>query len=133
MMAFRPCNWAKAARVARGQVAAVRGARQLLLDQVDDHLAVGLGAEAVAERAPGARAAVAKFSTMPLWMSASVPVESKWGWALARGDGAVGGPAGVAEAGGGVGQGDGGRADLADLLVVGERAVAARTATPHES
>ena len=37
---------------------------------------------------------------IPLWMTASRPVQSRWGWALSDGGVPVGGPAGMADPGG---------------------------------
>ena len=68
---------------------------QRRLDQVRDHLGVGVGGEHVAVLLERARSAW-WFSTIPLWMTATRPAQSRCGWAFSSVGGAVGGPTRVA-------------------------------------
>ena len=66
--------------------------------QVRGDLGVGLGAELDAARPRTRRAATAKFSMIPLWMTATEPSADRCGWALRSVGPAVGRPPGVADA-----------------------------------
>ena len=56
--------------------------RHVPLDQVGDHLGVGGRGHGVARARSARSRSTAWFSMIPLWMMASRPVQSRWGWAF---------------------------------------------------